>query len=299
MGNKILITGASGFTGRHFISLANSLGYECIALSQKQSDSVVGCTQVIVADLKDKTQLKEKLLAVSPNYVVHLAGISFVAHGDVGEIYKTNTIGTLNLLDSLIELNLPLKKVLIASSGNVYGNNKELPINEGMSPAPVNDYAISKYAMELAAQLRFKKLPLLIVRPFNYTGVGQSEHFLIPKIVKAFKLNQPTIELGNLDVARDFSDVRDVVNSYVKLLESDSSSEQFNICTGKSTTLLSIISTLNQLADYEIKVDVNPSFVRDDEIKELYGDNHKLINAIGSYSSYVLEDTLKWMFESK
>lgn len=298
MGKIILITGASGFTGRHFITLANSLGFECVALNHKASDSVVGCTKVIVADLSDKAQLKEKLVDVNPDYVVHLAAVSFVAHGDVGNIYNTNTVGTINLLDCLIELGISLKKVLIASSGNVYGNNEDLPINECMAPTPVNDYAISKYSMELAAELRFEKLPLVIVRPFNYTGVGQAEHFLIPKIVNAFKANQQTIELGNLDVARDFSDVRDVVNSYVKLLKSPTCSERFNICTGKSTSLLSVISMLNKLAGYKIIVNVNPNFVRDNEIKELYGTNKKLTSTVGQYISYDFEDTLKWMFES-
>ena len=298
MRKKILLTGASGFTGRHFIQLANSKGYNCIALTQKNTDYVDGCSQIVVADLTNKQQLKEQLVLIKPDYVVHLAAISFVAHGDIADIYNTNLIGTLNLLDCLIELNLPLKKILIASSGNVYGNNQELPINEMMPPTPANDYAISKFSMELGAQLRFKKLPLVIVRPFNYSGVGQAEHFLIPKIVKAFKQKQQTIELGNLDVARDFSDVRDVVNSYIKLLESDSRSEQFNICTGKSTSLLSVIYMLNKLAGYEIKVTVNPDFVRDNEIKELYGTNKKLTNTVGQYINYNFEDTLQWMFES-
>lgn len=297
MNKRVLITGASGFTGRHFIALANKLGYECVALCHKATDRVEGCTQVVVADLTNKAQLKEQLIKVNPEYVVHLAAISFVAHGDVADIYTTNLIGTLNLLDCLIELKLPLKKVLLASSGNVYGNNEDLPINEKMSPTPANDYAISKYSMELAVALRFNQLPMVIVRPFNYTGVGQAEHFLIPKIVKAFKEKIETIELGNLDVSRDFSDVRDVVSAYFKLLESDSHSEQYNICTGKSTSLLSVISMLNKLAGYEINVNVNPDFVRENEIKELYGNNSKLIDTVGLYIKYDFEDTLKWMFE--
>lgn len=298
MRKKILLTGASGFTGRHFIKLANQLDYECIALCHKSTDRVEGCTQVYIANLANKVELKKHLAFIQPDYVVHLAAISFVAHGDVSDIYQTNLIGTLNLLDSLIELAFPLKKVLIASSGNVYGNNENLPINENMTPTPANDYAISKYSMELAARLRFKKLPLVIVRPFNYTGVGQAEHFLIPKIVSAFKRNDKSIKLGNLDVSRDFSDVRDVVSAYIQLLESDISSEQFNICTGKSTSLLAIISMLNNLAGYEIDVNVHSDFVRGNEIKELYGDNKKLISTIGLYSKYDFESTLKWMFNS-
>jgi nucleoside-diphosphate-sugar epimerase len=298
MGNKILLTGASGFTGRHFIKQANRLGYECVALCHNATDHVDGCTNVIVADLTNKAILKEKLLKVKPDYVVHLAAISFVAHGNVADIYNTNLIGTANLLDCLIELNLSLKKVLIASSGNVYGNNIDLPINEGMLPTPINDYGVSKYSMELAVKLRFEKLPIIMIRPFNYTGVGQADHFLIPKIISSFKRKDKHIELGNLDVSRDFSDVRDVVNAYIKLLESDACSDVYNVCTGKSISLLSIISMLNELAGYTIDVKINPGFVRDNEIKELYGDNNKLLRAIGNYIEHNFNETLMWMYEN-
>ncbi len=297
MSKKILLTGASGFTGRHFINLANELGYECIALCHKPTVLVAGCVTTVVADLADKEQVKKQLAKIKPNYVVHLAAISFVAHGDIANTYNTNLVGTINLLDCLIELDIPVKKILIASSGNVYGNSTQLPLDESALPAPVNDYAVSKYSMEVAVKLRFAKLPIIIVRPFNYTGEGQAEHFLIPKIVKAFKLKEQTIELGNLDVSRDFSDVRDLVNSYVKLLESKAESDIYNVCTGESTSLLSIISMLNELAGYDIEVKINPDFVRENEVKELYGSHKKLTDIIGQYRKYQFKDTLKWMYE--
>jgi nucleoside-diphosphate-sugar epimerase len=299
MSKKILLTGASGFTGQHFITLANSLGYQCVALCHKSTDQVNGCTDVIVADLANKTVLKEKLAKIKPDYVVHLAAISFVAHSDAALIYQTNLQGTINLLDSLIELKHPVKKVLLASSGNVYGNNEQLPIDELMPASPVNDYGVSKYAMELAASVRFNQLPIIMIRPFNYTGVGQADNFLIPKIVSAFKKKESAIELGNLDVARDFSDVRDVVSVYLKLLESDVKSEVFNVCTGKATSLLDVISMLNNLAGYQINVSVNPDFVRENEIKKLFGSNKKLVGVIGEYQDYQFEDTLQWMYTTQ
>lgn len=298
MRKKILITGASGFTGRHFIFLANTLGYDCVALCHTKQESVEGCSATFIADITNKKQLKEQLAIIQPDYVVHLAAISFVPHGDVADIYQANLIGTTNLIDCLIELHLPLKKVLIASSGNVYGNNVDLPINETMLPTPINDYGVSKYSMELAVKLRFDKLPIIMIRPFNYTGDGQAEHFLIPKIISSFKSKDKYIELGNLDVSRDFSDVRDVANAYIKLLESDARSDIYNVCTGKSISLLSIISILNELAGYTIAVKVNPDFVRENEIKELYGDNKKLTQIIGKYIEYEFHETLAWMYNS-
>ena len=293
----ILLTGASGFTGQHLIKHANSLGYNIVALCHKEKEYVKGCSEIIVADLGDKPTLKRELARIKPDFVIHLAAISFVAHGNVKDIYSTNLIGTVNLLDCLIELSFPIQKVLIASSGNVYGNNSQLPISENMLPSPVNDYAVSKYAMELAVQLRFSELPIILVRPFNYTGYGQAEHFLIPKIVHAFKQNNKTIELGNLDVARDFSDVRDVVAAYTKLLESNVHSEVFNICTGKAISLLCVVEMLDVLAGYKIDVSVNPEFVRENEIKELYGNNQKLVDVIGEYQNYQFADTLQWMYQ--
>lgn len=300
MNKTILLTGAAGFTGQHFIRLANQAGYQCIALVHKKTDQavdgLVDC-QAVVADLTDKVALKQQLTDLTPDYVVHLAAVSFVAHGDAADIYRTNLIGTVNLLDCLIELGKPLKKVLIASSGNVYGNHSELPIHEELVPVPVNDYGVSKMAVELAASVRFVRLPIILVRPFNYTGVGQAEHFLIAKIVAAFKRKAPSIELGNLDVARDFSDVRDVVSTYLKLLESEAHSAVFNLCSGKAVSLLSVIEQLNTLAGYEIEVKVNQAFVRANEIKTLYGSNDKLSAVIGQQQQYQLSDTLRWMIQ--
>jgi nucleoside-diphosphate-sugar epimerase len=303
MKKTILLTGAAGFTGRHFIDLALRSGYRCVAMfhteGHKEQHKTANFTG-IVADLTNKAQLKAKIAEVAPDMVVHLAAVSFVAHADVSDIYRTNLLGTINLLDSLIELELELglslDKVLLASSGNVYGNTTQLPIHEGLVPAPVNDYGVSKYAMEMAAQIRFERLPIIIARPFNYAGIGQAEHFVVPKIVAAYQRGERLIELGNLDVARDFSDVRDVVGAYLKLLQSKVKTGVFNLCSNKATSLLEVIEQLNLLANYQMQINVNPAFVRDNEIKTLYGDNQKLTDVIGQYQHHQLGDTLKWMY---
>jgi nucleoside-diphosphate-sugar epimerase len=301
MNKTILLTGAAGFTGQHFIDLAKRKGYRCVAMFHKEQDraaNVKGYAEGVVADLIDKAQLKAQIAQIAPDMVVHLAAVSFVAHDDISDIYRTNLLGTINLLDSLIELNLPLDKVLLASSGNVYGNATQLPIHEGLTAAPANDYGVSKYAMEMAAQIRTDRLPIIIARPFNYTGIGQAEHFVVPKIVAAYQRGERSIELGNLDVARDFSDVRDVVGAYLKLLESDVKTGLFNLCSNKATSLLEVIEQLDLLSNYQMKINVNPAFVRANEIKTLYGDNQKLTDVIGQYQHYQFSDTLKWMLQA-
>ena len=290
----LLITGAAGFTGRHLIAAANKKGCRCIAVAQDQGSEVEGAHNTLVADLLDPASLEQTIEQAAPDYIVHLAAISFVAHGNTAEIYQVNQLGTINLLNAVQKCAPNIKKILIASSANIYGNATQLPITETTSPAPVNHYGMSKVTMELATKL-YSDLPIVMSRPFNYTGCGQSPNFLIPKIVNAFKARQATIELGNLDVARDFSDVRDLVTAYLRLLEVDNAAPVYNICSGTPTSLLSIIEMLNSLAGYEIEVSVNPDFVRSDEIKTLYGSPSLLESVIGDYRAHALGDTLSWM----
>jgi GDP-6-deoxy-D-talose 4-dehydrogenase len=294
----LLITGAAGFTGRHLIAAANQKGYRCIALAQQEGQKVPGASDTLIADLLDPAVLEQAILKVKPDFIVHLAAISFVAHGNTAEIYQVNQLGTINLLDAIRKNAPDIKKVLIASSANIYGNTTDLPITEATPPAPVNHYGMSKVTMEMAIQL-YAGLPIVMTRPFNYTGCGQSPNFLIPKIVNAFKAGKQEIELGNLDVSRDFSDVRDVVAAYLRLLKTDNTASAYNICSGTATALSSVIEALNGFSGCEMQVSVNPDFVRSDEIKTLYGSPELLESAIGSYRQYALNDTLEWMLRAQ
>ncbi|MDA9987457.1 GDP-mannose 4,6-dehydratase [Luminiphilus sp.] len=290
----LLITGAAGFTGRHLVAAANQKGCRCIAVAQHEGQTVPGAHDTVIADLLDPESLEKAIVTAKPDYVVHLAAISFVAHGSAAEIYQVNQLGTLNLLDAIRKSAPGVTKVMIASSANIYGNTTELPITESVPPAPVNHYGMSKVTMEMATQL-YTDLPIVLTRPFNYTGCGQSPNFLIPKIVTAYKAGKQEIELGNLDVSRDFSDVRDVVAAYLRLLETENTALTYNICSGTATSLLSVIETLNHLAGYQIQVCVNPDLVRGNEIKMLYGSPALLEGAVGTYRKYTLTDTLAWM----
>lgn len=291
----ILVTGAAGFTGRYFIAGATQAGHRCIALCREAAEQVPEAEHNVTCDLLDKARLLEIIDTHQPSMVVHLAAISFVAHEDTAEIYRVNLLGTLNLLDAISALAPAVSRVLIASSANVYGNAAQLPISEAIAPEPVNHYGVSKYAMEMAART-YDKLPIVLVRPFNYTGVGQSDHFLIPKIVGAFGRREPSIELGNLDVARDFSDVRDVTHAYLKLLFCSSPHGLFNICSGVPIELRSIIAILNDLAGYEIDVRTNSRYVRANEIKVLFGSSRLIDNTIGNYRLHDISSTLEWMY---
>jgi nucleoside-diphosphate-sugar epimerase len=233
-----------------------------------------------------------------PDVVVHLAAISFVAHADVDVIYRVNIGGTRNLLAALAAASHRCSKVLLASSANIYGNADIALIGEAQPPAPANDYAVSKLAMEYMARLWMDRLPIVIVRPFNYTGRGQDERFLLPKMVSHFRRRSPTIELGQLAIARDFSDVRTVAYCYRRLLEDGVAGETYNICSGTSVSLQAALDMLADIAGYRIDVQVNPAFVRANDVLKLAGSNAKLLAAIGPIDSVPLATTLRWMYEA-
>jgi GDP-6-deoxy-D-talose 4-dehydrogenase len=296
---RALITGIEGFTGRYLATELCSVGYDVFGLTV--GDSGVHTEGVFSCDLNDLRSVASALNQAQPDVIINLAGIAFVAHGDVHDIYRTNVVGTRNLLEAASRLSTVPKAILLASSANIYGNAVAEIIDEAVSYAPTNDYAVSKLAMEYMAQLWVDKLPVTIVRPFNYTGIGQSINFLLPKIVDHFKRRAPLIELGNIDVVRDFSDVRTVVDCYGRLLQRapiGKSGDVFNICSGVGHSLLEAIEMMREISGHSPEIRVNPAFVRANEVKKLVGSRQKLENAIGKIASIPLHETLRWMYET-
>lgn len=274
-------------------------GYEVFGLAHKPlAETIPGVCAVHVCDLGDAAGLARIIEEVRPDVVAHLAAIAFVAHGDVEAIYRTNVVGSRNLLEALCQPGLSVRAVLVASSANVYGNSTKGILDEAAPPAPANDYAVSKLSMEYMASLYKERLPITIVRPFNYTGAGQSENFLLPKIVNHVRRKAPVIELGNLDVARDFSDVRTVVNYYRRLMENPAAQgKTFNVCSGKAYTLQEILTMVRTLSNHPFEVKVNTAFVRQNEVKKLIGSRARLEATVGHVPDIPLIDTLRTMLE--
>lgn len=204
-------------------------------------------------------------------------------------------LGTLNLLQACEDVNHRPCKILIASSANVYGNVMGDAIDETFPLVPVNHYAASKMAMESMVRTWFDRLPIVVTRPFNYTGRRQSERFLVPKIVSHFVRREPVISLGNIDVARDFSDVRYVAQVYRALLESDVTSEIVNVCTGQPYTLADILERCSHWTGHRINVEVNPEFVRKTDVKMLAGSPARLRALVPDAKPIAFDDTLRWM----
>ncbi|WP_228530372.1 GDP-mannose 4,6-dehydratase [Tamlana sp. I1] len=289
---KVFITGISGFTGIHLEKHLINEGFDVYGSTLAQADN----PKHLSCNILNEQDLFETLRFVKPDYIIHLAAVSFVASENMQNIYNVNIFGTLNLLEAIERLNYIPDKILIASSGAVYGN-REGELDESMCPQPVNHYGNSKLVMENMIRSYFDRQNIVITRPFNYTGVGQESHFLVPKIVSHFKENKSEIALGNIDVYREFNDVSFVVECYEKLIKSDVKSEIVNVCSGSAINIKEIISVLEGLSRRKISVTINPKFVRKNEIQTLCGSRKKLNSIIGDFHrNYDIENTLSKMF---
>jgi nucleoside-diphosphate-sugar epimerase len=285
---KLFVTGGNGFTGKHLKCLARLKNFEVYSYEK---------------DINDKISLSQELLNFSPEYVIHLAGISFVGHQLIRDFYNVNLMGTLNLLDCLSNLKNKPKSILITSSANVYGDLNQEPIQETQYLNPKNHYASSKASMEIMTLNYYKDLPIIITRPFNYIGVGQSNLFVVSKIVEHFSKKIPVLNLGNIEVYREYNDVKWVCNIYLSLLLTDVRSEIINICTGKTFSIKDIYDYLLSISDFEPKIFQDPNLVRKNEIKVLKGCPDKLYSIIpkakNDLTEYSLHKTLSEILNFK
>lgn len=290
MSNKVFITGCSGFTGRFLAEELKKSGYFVCG----GDVSPIG-DDVAKIDLSDIESLKSALNLFRPDYIIHLAGIAFVAHTNSLDMYRINLLGTENLFSAIAESGLPIKKVIVASSSNVYGNTPVGFVTENEIPMPITHYAISKLAMEYITMTWRDRIPVVVVRPFNYTGIGQGINFVIPKIVSAFLNRMPVIKLGNLDVYREFNDVRYVARCYVSLMEKAVPGTVVNICTGLGYCLRDILKMMSDITSHTPDIEIDPLLVRSSEISKLVGSPYNMLQITGDVSSINLLETLEWM----
>jgi nucleoside-diphosphate-sugar epimerase len=277
---RLLLTGADGFTGKYIASLASASGYEVYSLK---------------ANLTDASLVQQEVSFFGPTHIIHLAAISDVSDLHQEAYYQVNLFGTLNLLKALEGLEKIPKKVILASSANVYGANSGQLIREDQGPKPVNQYAMSKLAMEYMSFLHINVLPIIFTRPFNYTGVGHDTRFVIPKIVEHFAQGKRQIELGNLEVEREYNDVRAVAKIYLDLLVKGVVGEVYNIASGRTYSLNTIVNLFREMTGNAMVVKINPLFVRKNDIEILSGDPAKLEECVGKIKWYDLIHTLQWM----
>lgn len=282
---KVWLLGAEGFTGQYLLPVLQEKGY----FVEKQS-----------VNISDEQAVEAATLEIQPDYIINLAAISFVPEGEGADIYAVNTFGPENILKACLKLKNKPKRIILASSSQIYGSQTKDVIDETCAANPINHYGCSKWAMEQIAKNYEDILNILVTRPFNYTGVGQDDKFLIPKIIQHFASEKPVVSLGNIDIWRDISDVRWVANIYAELLtiKQEPGIQTYNICSGKLISIRETINELQRLTGHKLNIESNPDFIRTSDIKKQCGDNGKLYNIIDKVPPADMATLLSWMVTS-
>jgi GDP-4-dehydro-6-deoxy-D-mannose reductase len=288
---RLLVTGHSGFVGRHVRALAPlAAGFDVRIPTQDY-------------DLLDPASLAAAIDEVQPDAVLHLAGLTFVpdAIRDPERAIQVNVVGTLRLLQTLKQGGFRGPMVYV-SSGDVYGliRAEQLPITELTPVQPRNPYAVSKVSAELLCQqwALTENWSISIARPFNHIGAGQGSQFVVAKIASLVArikagLAAPQLSLGDIDVSRDFLDVSDVVAAYFALLERGAAGEIYNICSGRERTIRELVERMLMLAGVKADIVVDNALLRPSEQRRVVGSNKKILQATGWSPSVDLDKTLQ------
>ena len=295
---RVLLTGCDGFAGHYVAEALCRAGHDVVGLSRGRGGKSRNpwLSALYHLDLSDHAAVMDAVGQVRPERAVHLAAISFVAHEDVAEIYRNNLVATRHLLAALSALDRFAGPALIVSSGNIYGADAEGQLAEDAPALPANDYGVSKLACEHLARIYRETVPSVILRPFNYTGVGQSTQFVIPKIVEHARLGIPEIALGNTRIYRDFSDVRYFAEACLRLLDCPTAIGQtVNICSGQAHSLGDVIAMVEDISGHRLRITSQPALVRSNEVTRLWGDPTRLLSLIGPIECPPLSETLRWM----
>jgi GDP-4-dehydro-6-deoxy-D-mannose reductase len=277
---SIAVTGAKGFVGSHLLA---RLG---------------GRALVLETDVTDADALSRTVADADPESLVHLAAASSVAASwtDAAEPWRVNALGTVNVLEA-VRSSVPAARVLVVSTGDVYGQADEIPTPETAPFRPTSPYAASKAAAELAAeQFARAGCDVVVARAFQHEGPGRDERFAVgswsAQIAHAEEAGRGTVLVGDLSPRRDITDVRDVVGAYEALLDPAVPAGTYNVASGKPVAMRDVLDILVSLAQCPIEVEEDASRFRASEVAELSGDPSKLQATTGWAPTIPLEQTL-------
>jgi GDP-4-dehydro-6-deoxy-D-mannose reductase len=302
---RALVTGASGFVGRHLTAALQVSGWDCVAGGSSHEGA-----EFLPLDLGDVDTLRAGLDLSQPDVVFHLAGQAAVpqALADPMATYDVNALGTARLLQAIREYQRAgshAPRVVFASSAEVYGrrNPAELPLHESLAPQPVNPYGASKAAAEalLLGEAGSYGLDVVIARTFNYIGPGQSDRFVVAsfaaQLARIAAGDTRPLLVGNLDARRDFLDVRDGVVAYVELARHGMPGQAYNVCGGAPTSIREILAELIAIARVPVEVREDPARMRPSDTPIYYGSNEKLRDAVGWKPEISLPRSLRDIYE--
>lgn len=307
---RILITGVAGFVGSNLAEfiLSNNPKYEIYGAvrwrSNKENiENIQNRLNLIECEIRDRSSVNYLIKEAKPDLIFHFAGQSsvFSSWHSPADTLNANSIGLINLLESVRSEKLdPL--ILVAGSGEEYGFTlpSELPISETNPLRPLSPYAVSKVAQDMIGYQYFMNYNLKIIRTraFNQSGPRRNDIFVESSIAKQIALIEkgrlkPILNVGNIEVSRDFSDVRDVVRGYVLALEKGIPGEVYNICQEKSISIREIINILLSFTDFKIEIKTDPSKLRPSDNPVIIGDCKKFRTATGWQPEIPINKTLQ------
>jgi GDP-4-dehydro-6-deoxy-D-mannose reductase len=301
---RILITGGTGFVGPHLIDHLKHGDSAIAVLASGDGDKSASAVSYYEADIRDRDAVSSVLREFKPERIFHLAGISDVESSwkDPRFTYEVNFWGTLNLFEAAAGLPEP-PRILNVSTAQVYAPSMH-PLSETNPVSPDNPYAVSKAMTELlmVQHRRQAKGGVVTARSFNHTGPGQSAKFVLPSIAKQFAeieagLRPARLQLGKVNVRRDFSDVRDVVRAYSLLLERGMAGQIYNVCSGTAVQLSNLIAMFESISGVKVEIETDPGKVRSGEAAQICGDPTKISAATGWWPEIPLRKTLSDLLE--
>ncbi len=302
---NILVTGASGFVGRHLLPLLSShrvTGTVGKTSQRDMRDKFPG-VDVVAMDLQDAAAVEKTVARLRPDACFHLAGVSSVDvfHQRVAESFRINAEGWLHLLEAF-RRHAPAAKILLISSAQVYGSvpAEQMPIRETQPLSPDNFYSVSKAACEGLAKCYALNYAMQIVtiRPFNHIGPGQSASFVCSSLARQIAAlpadaDGAALQAGNLQSERDFTDVRDIVRAYVLALENGKPGEAYNVCSGKAVSIENVFQRMLELSGIKTPVSIEHTHRRSMDIPSFFGSCEKLRRQTGWAPAIPLDQTLR------
>jgi len=304
----IWVTGGRGFAGRHLRHELQDRGVRVVTIDRAGADEAEGAEPGLSLDLSDSDAVTEALLADPPQAIVHLAALSSAAASfeDPRATLRNNLESTLGILEALRRESTPEVRLLAIGSCEEYGapaQEEDLPLTEAQPLRPTSPYAVSKAAQTLLCQQyrRAHGIDVLCTRSFTHTGPGQRPTFVwssfASQVARLQHEGGGRLAVGNLDVSRDLSDVRDVVSAYADLLEVPWEHDVVNVCSGREIRLRDALDLLLEAAECPIDVEVDPARLRPIDVPRFVGDATRLQKMIGWVPSRPIESTLRDLLE--
>lgn len=302
--SRILITGGTGFVGAHLIQFLKSSTSHIAVLASGGNSRPRPDVNYYEVDIRDRSAVRSVVHEVKPNQIYHLAGISSVddSWSNPRLTYEVNVFGADNLFDAAMSLPSP-PTILNVSTSQVYAPCSRA-LSEDSQVQPNNPYAASKAMAELlvVGYQKFTAGGIVTARAFNHTGPGQPPNFVLPSIAKQFAeielgLRPPRLAVGNIEVKRDFTDIRDVVRAYCMLLDKGKPGEIYNVCSGSAIRLADIIQMFESVTGTKITIETDAARVRCNDVLQICGDPKKIREATGWYPQISLPKTIAGLLD--